>query len=61
MKSEAEIRAEVRYWEGVLRGLQDAVSNLSDKIDTSEKRAVEARASVMSLNWVLLDSKKGAE
>lgn len=59
MKSEAEVRAKVRHWKGVLRGLQDYVPNLSDKVDTPDKRAVEARASVMSLNWVLLDTKKG--
>ena len=58
MKSEAEIRAELRYWEGRLEGLKAANKDLSDRADTQDKKAVEAAASAMSLRWVLAETTK---
>ncbi|MBA7528822.1 hypothetical protein ES705_21012 [subsurface metagenome] len=59
MKSEAVIKAEVRYWDGVLAGLKNVKPDLDDKVDTIDKMAVVAGASVTRLNWVLADDKKG--
>ncbi len=59
MRSESEIVARRKYWDLVLAGLKADAPDLNDKIDTSEKRAVVARASVMTLNWVLIEAKKG--
>ena len=59
MKSEAEIKAELRYWEGKLKGLRaGAGEKLNVEADTTDKKVVEAMASAMALEWVLAETKK---
>jgi len=58
MKSEAEIKAELRYWQGMAEGLRGANEELTGKADTAEKKVVEAEASAMTLRWVLTETKK---
>ena len=61
MKSEADINTELRYWEGKLDGLQGASKHLNEKIDTGEKRAIEALAWIKALHWVMGGTEKEGE
>jgi len=53
MKSEADIKSELRYWQGRLEGLEGASKDLNEQMDTGEKKAIEAVAWAAALRWVI--------
>ncbi len=51
MKTEAEIKSEIRYWEGFLAGLRAAKVK-----GQAEMAKVKAEANIESLVWLLAES-----
>jgi hypothetical protein len=61
MKTEAEIRTEMRYLERQFERLKAADPELNDKRDTIEKRAIYVLGSCHTLIWVLSGAKEVKE